>query len=111
MVIDLNLSAKIKEAETYKSMGLLEESILIYEEILDFDFAFEDGSRKHFKAIIADIREELESLENEEENIVSEEQITTIRYTLPIAEKVPDIVDSASAFMELGLYKEALLSG
>ncbi len=108
MVIDLNVSEKVKEAETYRSMGLLEESILIYEEILDFDFAFEDGSRKHFKTIIADIRAELESLENEEENIVSEEQITTIRYTLPIAEKVPDIVDSASAFMELGLYKEAL---
>jgi len=104
----VDISDKVKEAETYRSMGLLEESILIYEEILHFEFTLEDTTRNHFKATIADIRKELESLENVDENTVSEEEIAIIRDTLPIAEGVPNILDSASAFMELGLYKEAL---
>ena len=108
VVIDLNVSEKVKEAETYRSMGLLEESILIYEEILDFDFALEDDTRKHFKTIIADIREELESLENGEGNTVSEEDIAIIRDTLSITDGIPHILDTATAFMELGFYKEAL---
>ena len=104
----MNVSDKVKEAETYRSMGLLEESILIYEEILHFGITLEDTTRNHFKATIADIREELESIENGEENTVSDEEIAIIRDTLPIAEGVPNILDNASAFMELGLYKEAL---
>ena len=102
------ISDKVKEAETYRSMGLLEESIIIYEKLLSSEKSLENEIRSHFKSTIADIREELESLENGEENTVSEEEIAIIRDTLPIAEGVPHILDSASAFMELGLYKEAL---
>ena len=104
----MDISEKVKEAETYRSMGLLEESILIYEEILSSEKSLEDTIRTHLKSTIADIREELESLENGEENTVSEEEIAIIRDTLPMTDGVPDILDSASAFMELGLYKEAL---
>ena len=104
----MDISDKVKEAETYRSMGLLEESIIIYEEILSSEKSLENAIQNHFKSTIADIREELESLENGEENTVSKEEIAIIRDTLPKAEGVPHILDSASAFMELGLYKEAL---
>ena len=30
----MSISEKIKEAETYRSMGLLEESIVMYEELV-----------------------------------------------------------------------------
>ena len=89
-------------------MGLLEESIHIYEEILDAEIILKATTRSLFESTVTEIRDELESLENVEGNIVPEELITTIRGILPIAEKVTDIVDSASAFMEQGLYKEAL---
>ncbi len=104
----MDISDKAKEAETYRSMGLLEESTIIYDEILSSEKSLENETRNHFKATIADIIEELESLKNGEENTVSEEEIAIIRDTLPIAEGVPHILDSASAFMELGLYNEAL---
>jgi tetratricopeptide (TPR) repeat protein len=104
----VDISDKVKEAETYRSMGLLEESIMIYEAILSSEKPLEKTIRTNFKSTIAEIREELESLENGEENTVSEEEIAIIRDNLPIAEGFPHILDSASAFMELGLYKEAL---
>ena len=68
----------------------------------------EDITRTHFKSTIADIREELESLENGKENTVSEEEIAIIRNTLSTTNGAQHILDSASAFMELGLYKDAL---
>ena len=104
----MDISEKVKEAETYRSMGLLEESIIIYEEILSSEKPLEGTAIKHFEATLAEIREELESLENGEENTVSEEEIAIIRGALPTTEGIPDILDSASAFMELCLYKEAL---
>ena len=104
----MDISEKVKEAETYRSMGLLEESILTYEEILHFESALENNARKQFEETISDIRNELEFIENGEENLVSEEEIAIIRDTLSRTQEIPDILDSASAFMELGLYKEAL---
>jgi tetratricopeptide (TPR) repeat protein len=104
----VNISDKVKEAETYRSMGLLEESTIIYDEILSSEKFLENETRNQYKSTIADIIEELESLKNGQENTVSEEEIAIIRDTLPIVEGDPHIQYSASAFMELGLYKEAL---
>ena len=106
--MDLNKSAKVKEAETYRSMGLLEESLSIYEELLSSDDGLEDSTRNQFKSIIADIGEEMEKLEKEYENPMAEDEIAIIRDTLLNIDEVPNILDSASAFMELGLYQDAL---
>ncbi len=103
-----DISGNVKEAETYRSMGLLEESILIYEEILSSENAIEDTSRNRFESTVAYIREELEALENVEENTVTAEEIAIIKDTLSLTDEVPHILVSASAFMELGQYKHAL---
>lgn len=104
----MDISVKVKEAETYRSMGLLEESILIYEEILISKKILKNNIRNQLKSTIADIRLEIESLENCDANTISEEAIAIIRDTLAISDEVRHIIDSASAFMELGLYREAL---
>ena len=104
----MDISGKVNEAETYRAMGLLEESKIIYEEILSSEKILEKGTSNQFVSAIANIKEEIESLKNGEENTVSEEEIAIIRDTLPITEGVPNIMDRASAFMEWGLYKEAL---
>ena len=106
--IKVDISEKVKEAETYRSMGLLEESILIYEEFLSSEKALEDTTRNQFQSTIDDIRKELKDLEKGEENAVTEEEIAIIKDALSSANDVPQILDSASAFMELGLYKDAL---
>ena len=101
------LSEKVKEAEIYRSMGLLEESILIYEKFLSSEKHLDDALRTLLKSTIADIREELEALENSKENTLSEEEIAIIRDTLSTTDGIPHIIDSASALMELGLYQYA----
>ena len=104
----VDISEKVKEAETYRSMGLFEESILIYEEFLSSEEALEETTRNQFKSTIDDIRKELNALENGEESAVSEEEIAIIKDALSSANDIPQILDSASSFMELGLYKDAL---
>ena len=104
----MEISEKVKEAETYRSMGLLEESIIIYEKIISSEKSLEDTTRTLFESTVTEIRDELASLENGEEDTISEEEIAIIRDKLPIIKGVPHLLDSASAFMELGLYKEAL---
>ena len=104
----VDISDKVKEAETYRSMGLLEDSILIYEEILSSENAIEDTTRNRFESTVAYIREELEALENGEENTVTAEEIAIIKDTLSLTDEMPHILESASAFMELGQYKHAL---
>ena len=104
----MDILEKVKEAETYRSMGLLEESILIYEEILSFELTLEDTARDHFKSTIAEIKEELESLENGTVDTVTEEEITIIKDTLSLKDEIPYILESASAFMEMDQYRHAL---
>ena len=104
----MDISEKVKEAETYRSMGLLEESILIYEEILSFEFALEDTIRDHFKSMIAEIRAEMESLEDGAANTVTDEEIAIIKNTLSLEDEIPYILESASAFMEMDQYQHAL---
>ena len=64
-------------------MGLLEESILIYEEILSFEFALEDNTRNHFQSTVTQIREELESLKNSDHTVTSKD-IAIIKDTLSL---------------------------
>ncbi len=106
--IDVDILAKINEAETYRSMGLLEESIQVYEEILSNGNSIEEKKRLNFESTVGKIREELEDLEAVEENTVSEAEMALIRDTLLTTDEVPSILESASAYMELGLFKNAL---
>ena len=102
------VAEKVKEAKIYRSMGLLEESILIYEEFLSSEKHLDDATRNLFKSTVADIREELEFMENGKAEPLSEEEIAIIRDTLSANDGIPHILDSASALMELGLYTHAL---
>ena len=106
--MQVNISGKVKEAETYRSMGLLEESIFVYEEILSSENTIEEAARNRFESTVTSIREELEDLENDDENAVTAEEIAIIKDTLSLTDEVPHLVESASAFMELGQYKHAL---
>lgn len=104
----MDIAEKVKEAETYRSMGLLEESILIYEEILSFEFALKDTTRNLFESKVTEIRKELESLENGDENSVTAAEIAIIKDTLSLKDETPQILESASAFMEMDQYRHAL---
>ena len=103
------IESKINEAEVCRSMGLFEDSLRIYENIIEIVSADQD-SQTHDK-IQKRIRLIKHEIDNEEQTApkgVSAQDITLLRNSLSNQGDVPAILDSASAFKEMGLHGEAL---
>ncbi len=103
------IESKINEAEVCRSMGLFEDSLRIYENIIEIVSADQD-SQTHDK-IQKRIRLLKHEIDNEEQTApkgVSAQDITLLRNSLSNQGDVPAILDSASAFKEMGLHGEAL---
>ncbi|MFW5930187.1 MAG: ATPase, T2SS/T4P/T4SS family [Desulfosalsimonas sp.] len=101
--------AKMKSAEAYESHGLSEEALTLYKEILEgFSDLDEETSAKLRERIDA-LSQELEEVEEQPAAAeLSSEDVSHIKSGLSIGGSAPEIRDSAMAFKELGLYKEAL---
>ncbi|MDJ0887335.1 MAG: hypothetical protein QNI89_08550, partial [Desulfobacterales bacterium] len=100
--------AKINEAEVCFSMGLFIEALSIYEQVLK---EFPDLESEKLHAVeekIVNIKKEIEEKEKDEAGSVSSEEISMLKKSLSGQEDIPAIVDSASAFKDLGLFEEAL---
>ena len=100
--------AKINEAEVCFSMGLFEEALSIYEQVIK---EFPDLTREQLQSIedrIVEVRKELDEKEKDEAGSVSSEEISMLKKSLSGQEDIPAILDSASAFKDLGLYEEAM---
>ena len=104
----MDAAAKVREAEIYLSMGLLEESLLIYEQILSDAETVDDSTRQAISNKITEIRNEILTLEQVKHPSVSVEDIAFFRETLSITDEISDALRSAASFVELGLFKEAL---
>jgi type II secretory ATPase GspE/PulE/Tfp pilus assembly ATPase PilB-like protein len=103
-----DIESRINEAETYRSMGLLDESLGVYEKILsgapDLNFLDQENIREK----IDGLKREIAGQVQEGAQKLSAEDISTFKETISNVESVPVILDSASAFRELGLYNEAI---
>jgi type II secretory ATPase GspE/PulE/Tfp pilus assembly ATPase PilB-like protein len=102
------IDAKAKEAELYRSMGLLVEALSIYEQILTDAPDLDDAKKESFQASIDKLREEIAELEREDAEKVSAEDISLVKEKLDLEEDPYAVRDSASSFRELGLYDEAI---
>jgi type II secretory ATPase GspE/PulE/Tfp pilus assembly ATPase PilB-like protein len=100
--------AKINEAEVCFSMGLFEEALVIYEQVLKEFPDLEGDKLRTVEEKIIDIKKEIEEKEKDEAGSVSSEEISMLKKSLSGQEDIPAILDSASAFKDLGLYEEAL---
>ena len=104
----MDISGKVKEAETYYEMGLFEESLSIYEKIL-YNFDEPDQSAKDaIGKKIMEIRTMLESLDQDQSNEVSSEQIEFFKKALSLTDADEDRMGSAAVFKESGLFREAV---
>lgn len=104
----LGLEAKFKEAELYRSMGLLGEALGLYEKLFE-DVPEENVSeREGIQEVINLLKKEIEDQEREDAERLSAEDISIFKEKLATDEDLPTIRDSASAFKELGLYEEAI---
>ncbi len=105
---DTTPDAKINEAEVCFSMGLFEEALLIYEQLLSEFPDLDDEQKQSIESKIDDLKNEIEEKEKDEAGSVSSEEISMLKKSLSGQEDIPAIVDSGSAFKDLGLFEEAM---
>jgi type II secretory ATPase GspE/PulE/Tfp pilus assembly ATPase PilB-like protein len=108
------VDVRINEAEVCRSMGLYDESLTIYEQILA-GLPESDGELvETVKTKIADIRSEIAAREQTEVKRVSAKDISMLKKTLSSQDAGQDgpsgqtLLDSAASFKELGLFSEAI---
>ena len=107
--IGINIKNKIKEAETYYSMGMFGDSLNIYEKILANSNDMADQNE------IAQIRERISrikqnlSLNDMTKNSpdLTNAALSLIQKTMSTRGSIKDIIDNAAALKELGLIREA----
>jgi len=102
----MSIDDRIKEAEIYNSQGLFDEALVIYEDILSDSPDLPPEKRQKIDAAIAGLKTAIEDLIQEDPRLTSQD-ISLIQESWADDENIPEILDGASAFMELGLYKEA----
>lgn len=103
------ISSKAKEAEVYYSMGLIEESLDIYQQILADIPASNSNNHKIITEKIKELKKELVEQDQIDNENVSAEDISNFRKTLSSNKDIPAIIDGVAAFKDLGLWKEAVL--
>jgi len=106
--MSMDVNTRIKEAEVYHSMGLTVESLGIYEQILSEKPDLDEKGYETITEKIGRLKKEIADREKTESRSVSAEGISALKKSLSGCEEVPDIIDSASAFKELGLFGEAV---
>ncbi len=103
-----DIESSINEAEVCRSMGLFSDSLSIYEKILGSvspqDTQIHDKIEKRIRLL----KQEIDSHEETAPKGVSAKEITMLRKRLSDQGDVPAILDSASAFKEMGLHGEAI---
>ncbi len=104
---NMDFDAKINEADVYLSMGLIAESIAVYEQILSEIPDLEPDTKVEIRNKIKKLERKNEKLEIEATKSMSSEHLSYIKETLAIDEDVSAVLDSAFAFRELGLFAEA----
>jgi len=104
----IDIESRINEAEVCRSMGLFTDSLSIYEKILGSvspqDTQIHDKIEKRIRLL----KQEIDSQEQSAPKGFSAKDITMLRERLSDQGDVPAILDSASAFKEMGLYGEAI---
>ncbi len=100
--------AKIKSAEAYEKHGLYDEALELYEDILSRGADLDEKVIRKIEFKVEELGKEIDDKDNEIPYNLSSEDVSHIKTGLSLGESGPEICDSATAFKELGLYKEAV---
>ncbi len=101
----MDIDTRIKEAEIYRSMGLLKESLIVYDEILAVLPKLEPD---RMETILGTVRVLKKEMQGQEKHIpeISQEDISVIKEVMAV-DGQSGILDNALAFKQLGLMNEA----
>ncbi|MBE9541277.1 MAG: hypothetical protein IMF01_03080, partial [Proteobacteria bacterium] len=95
--MEIDIDSKIKEAEVYYSMGLLTESLGIYEQALS-DIPEQDSTaREEIRGKISLLKKEIAEQDEIDARNLSATDISNFKKTLSSDTSAPAILDSASA--------------
>ncbi len=108
--MDSEIKTKLDTAEAYSEHGLYRESLEIYEKIINDKSELDDLTEKSVKAQVTHLKKMVEDINDDDsKQELSSEEVSTIKKTWSDNEEsIAEIVDSAKAFKELGLHKEAV---
>jgi tetratricopeptide (TPR) repeat protein len=103
------LDSRLKEAEVYSSMGLLNESLKVYHSILLEEKGLAADMEKQIKAKIASLEKEIKIEDRDEDpNALSDKDRALLQDTIDKSEKSSSPIDRARAYREQGLFESAL---
>ncbi len=102
------IGARLNEADTYYTMGLLPEALEVYEQILAEEKDIDQESRKRIESRINKIKSDMENqeIEGPDEDLGSD--VAVIKKGPSGEENIQTVLDAAFALRELGLYEEAV---
>ncbi len=103
-----DIDTRINEAEVCRSMGLFAESLAIYEKILPTVPEHQSEAQTTIKSRIELLRQEIAKEEATTVSGVSKKDISWIRDAISSSGDLTAVLDSAAAFLEMGLYEEAV---
>ena len=103
-----DIDSRINEAEVCRSMGLFAESLAIYEKILPAVPAHQAEVQQTIRNRVDLLKQEIAKEEATAAPGVSARDLSFIRETISTTGDLSAIVDSASAFQEMGLHSEAV---
>jgi type II secretory ATPase GspE/PulE/Tfp pilus assembly ATPase PilB-like protein len=102
------IEIRIKEAETCYSMGMMQEAVTIYEQVLK-GLKGQDGQiHETIRLKVNKLRKEIADQEDADSRGFTAEDISIFKKTLSVHDDVPTLLDGAAALKELGLMDEAI---
>jgi len=103
-----DIESRINEAEVCRSMGLYGDSLSIYESILSIISPQDAQTQDKIQKRINLLKKEISDQEATKSKGVSAKDISMFKKTFSSQGDVTEILDSASAFQEMGLHGEAV---
>jgi type II secretory ATPase GspE/PulE/Tfp pilus assembly ATPase PilB-like protein len=103
-----DIESRINEAEVCRSMGLFADSLSIYEKVLSEVTPQQGDTFDTVKKRISLLKREIAQSEDTGPKGVSEKDLSMFKKTFSTHGDAPAILDSASAFREMGLHGEAV---
>ncbi|MEJ2284519.1 MAG: hypothetical protein P8X85_13090, partial [Desulfobacterales bacterium] len=103
-----DIESRINEAEVCRSMGLYGDSLNIYESILSIVSPQDGQVQDKIKKRIGLLKKEIADQEETKPKGVSAKDISMLKKSFTSQGDVSEILDSASAFQEMGLHGEAV---
>jgi len=103
-----DIESRINEAEVCRSMGLYGDSLNIYESIISIVSSEDAPVQDKIKKRIDLLKKEIADQEDTKPKDVSAKDISMLKKSFSNQGDVSEILDSASAFQEMGLHAEAV---